>query len=60
MCPYYSKEYQKCKIYNSTHRDGEYHTEAYCKECSYSYEKCPNYEQCKQSNGGVAPPPYNF
>lgn len=60
MCPYYSKERQVCKIYDSLHRSGEYHTDAYCMEMRYDHTECANYKQCAQSYGGVVPPPYKF
>lgn len=60
MCPYYSREYQKCLIYDTLKREGEYHTTAYCMECSYDYTECANYKQAKASNGGTAPSPYKY
>ena len=60
MCPYYSRDYQKCKIYDSLHREGEYHTDSYCMEMRYDYTECANYKQCTASYGGSVPPPHKF
>lgn len=60
MCPYYLRDYQKCKIYDSLHCEGEYHTDSYCMEMRYDYTECANYKQCKASYGGSVPPPHKF
>ena len=60
MCPYYHRDYHKCIIYNIYKPEGEYHTDNYCMEKCYSYERCVNYQQAKTTNGGQVPPPYKY
>lgn len=60
MCPYYSREYQICKIYKVLKKEGEYHTDAYCMEMRYDYTECANYKQCKSNYNGMIPPPHKF
>jgi len=58
MCPYYNRDQKVCKIYKTT--QNSYNSEAYCMEMRYDYTECPNYKQCKQSYGGIVPPPHKY
>ena len=60
MCPYYSTIRKVCKIYNSVHLPGDYHTDSYCLERRCCYIDCENFKKCQRDHGGIAPPPERY
>ena len=58
MCPYYNENAGVCKIYKTS--QDNYHKDAYCRECRYSFKDCPNYKQLEKVYGGNPPPPSHY
>lgn len=58
MCPYYNENNNTCKIYKTL--QSEYNAKTFCREESKSCTECANYKACKNSYGGIMPPPSRF